>query len=344
MGGLSEILKGAAPVIGMINPIAGAAVGAAGLFTQKKPKAAAADNSSAFLNYDISALDPSFKYPAGYSPSTVKPIIIGDLPQYTGIPTVGDLPNTPAYFQGPTWGENAAQTALGDARGFLSAITNPDDPLNKRVAEAETRVVRGDFLRNLRDMQSLDRKARSMGRRGVFGDERGDENVARTLLENASSSMNQGRLNAMDTLRRGYEGSTNLASQFGNLGQFERQRQRDYQTDLETAIGNARGDSLTRMGLAREDTLRNIQTQREDELLRNEQMRADLASALTRADPQRASMAASQNDLAARRAGQDSAMYSGISTLLSNAAGNYRASSGGSAPWRDIGDAMPWKG
>lgn len=329
MGLFNKILGVAGIAAGAATGNPALAIGGISQLAAKDPKTSVpAADARSFLNYDISGIDPNFKYPAGYSPSTVRaPLYPTDLPQYT------DIPLYTASAQDETMGEREARSALGDSKKLLAAALDPNSPLYKRLVESETQVSRGDFLRNLRDMQAANRKARSMGRPGLFGDERGDEDVARLLMDNARTSEQTARRSVLDRLSSGTSSLAQLAGRYGDLGGMERNRFRDYQGDLQTEFSQRRND-----------TLQNISTRRGDIKDRVDQQREDIRNMLNAATGQRQEMQANQADQEYRKSKNRADTISAVTNFLNMPLGT----GGGGMSYnplagdRDLGRAMPW--
>jgi len=282
-------------ILGVGTTIAGVATGnpmmavsGLGMATAKDSKGNVipASNNGSFLNLDVSGIDPNYKNPAGYQPTTVKaPILPEDIATYQ------------AVNNNPTYGQTQQRAQLDDSRALLEGILNPDSELNKRLSATSTQVARGDFLRNLRDMQAMDRKARSAGRPSLFGDDRGDENVSRMLMDNAQQAMYKGRATANELLNQAYGNSNNLATGFGNLANTQMNNRKFVDESNRYAIGQQREDTNTRTNQQRDDVYRMLQI----------------------ADPQRSSMQTNQQNANYANQSNANAQFGALGGLLNQA-------------------------
>jgi len=185
-------------------------------------------------------------------------------PEYADLPTLPDMPYMPATLPGETFGEEMAKKALTSSEAALKATLDPASPEFKALASSEKQLARQAYSRSLRDAMTMDRRAKSMGRPGIFGEERGSEQIARGFMEAGQRAELEAQTGARNLLA-GISGQYGtLAGQAGEVGGLEREREEALSRDLQTRISQARSDITTRTGVGQESQMRKEDQRRAD--------------------------------------------------------------------------------
>lgn len=262
--GIGSILK---KVVGVAAPILGSAVGGPIGGAIGNMVGGAISGSGGSANYTGTAADPStyinialpgVKYPTGQQSVS--------LPQY---PTMSPYPTLPSYSTAPklpqnmplmeaslmnaTTGETAMLNALYGAQGAQTASLDPTNPLFKDLASAEESLLNNDYLRNLKQLVTTNRRSGRMGRGQILDPERRDESIASTVLSNAQTNSLQSRIMAQQKLKDYATSMLSTASQYGTASGLENTRRTAYRDDLLQRLNQMRSDITNRTNVARSD-------------------------------------------------------------------------------------------
>lgn len=266
--GFGSVLGGIAG--GFIGGPAGASIGSSlgGLIDG----AGAGDVSNAFGGYagrpprpeDYIAINlPGVEYPSGFQ--TVDFPNYPDLPMYDMAPVEPyNKPLLPIEYLNATQGEQGIYRTAGQAEDILNQLLNPDSQLVKKLGQEETQLLRMDRARAISDLQRADRREKALGREGVFGGERGAENLMRAIQQGAQETELQGRISGRNLGRTLAGDIAGLGNQYARGGTFESGRADAYRGDLAKLVEQMRGDVSTRTSQQRYDynaRLRDLQNQ-----------------------------------------------------------------------------------
>lgn len=268
MGFLSKILPLAGNVASVAtgNPafaMLGNAVG--GLSGGSPSTAGTAADPNSYIGIRL----PGVKYPEGMQ--------LVDYPTYPGMDPYPTLPGygmapglpqniarMPVAYQNATAGETAGMKAAQGAESAFRSAANPMDPRVLGLAKEEAQLLRNDQLRGIQDLVRANRREQSLGREGIFGGERGAENISRILTQGAQDSNLRARMNARGMLNTLGTNLNSSAGVYQNQGKMEQYRRDALRQDILNAVSQMREDTYARTGEKREDYLNKLNMTRGD--------------------------------------------------------------------------------
>jgi hypothetical protein len=134
----------------------------------------------------------------------------------------------------------STRQALDQNQGIAAALMNPDDPMFQRLAaEHEARINR-DFATGLRQLMTMDRRARARGV-GMLNPERRDEAIAQASARGRADAGAKGRDAARAYLTNAAAVNNAAFSATAPLMQLDASNRQNFYGGLEAAFDLARG-------------------------------------------------------------------------------------------------------
>jgi hypothetical protein len=230
-----------------------------------------------------------------------------DLPHYpTNLPQYNNpyvLPEP--TFQSPTYGEQGANSATDQSAQMIRALLDPSSKLTKNLSSAQSSLMRGTFLSNLRDMVSANRRERLLGRRGFIDPEKMDSGALGQTMRNAWESQLGGQVAAQGLLQDLAGQMRSTASQYVSDASLENKRRDSYREDL-----------VNRMNQLREDYINQINQQRTDALGPYDQQRNDILNAINLYRGNQAQGQSSRTSYLAQKYGEQAVNSASTDNLL----------------------------
>lgn len=127
-------------------------------------------------------------------------------------------------FQGMDLGP--MQGAAANMSRYAGAIANPDDPTYQKLYESERGNSMQDLAAAIAEMSRQNRKLSSMGRTPLFSQERGGEQMFRTMTQGYSTAQDTARQRAREILGAAGNAAGNMFSAYGTLAGARQQNQK----------------------------------------------------------------------------------------------------------------------
>lgn len=246
-----------------------------------------------------------------------------DMPIYQGgINLPYDIPVLDARLAPATMGEQGQGRTLSQSEALTLMLLDPTNPMLQRLAKQEQEAGQNEFLSGLRSLMTVNQRAKSRGRAGLFDPERQDDDIMMSVLKNAQDARIQGRQRAEQKIGDTARNLSTLSNQYGSYAGTETARRNAYREDLLNRLNQVRGDTASR-----------VQYAREDQATTNQQQRSDILNALNLARNANQNIGEAESAYRQQQDQTNAARWSGIANMFNAGAGNT-----GSLP------GLPWKG